>query len=297
MPDFSRDIDIGYPLAPIDIVISLLGTVVTTLWIVIETVKESTVELWEELVSAREWSTVLNEEITSRLDSIRAEAGVNVVNELQTFHEEFAGLILALPIDAVLAELKATRAQAKDTGDELLSALETGREWDWELTDQIIEKLETIKLANEATEAGVVGQLDVVNSSILAANELAALIISTMSSEMAALRTTGTDIGDMIVSKLQESQDWSWEMTDQIVTQLEALRLTNKTAGEDIVSKLGTVQAAGTLAAVQGADILSELQSLGLSANEIDTALLEAIEELKRIRRIQELTLGEEVES
>ena len=92
-------------------------------------------------------------------------------------------------------------------------------------------------------------------------------------------------------------QEWSWEMTDQLVEKLETIRLTDKAAGESTVDAINsTIQAISNLVVAQVASILSALQSLGYNAEAINTALDAAIEELKRTRRVSEFILGQEVE-
>lgn len=204
-PNFARDIDIGYARAPIDVVISLIGTVIVTLNASIEVAKENTADLWEEMVTAREWSTILNDNIVDKLEHIRVEAGVNVVTELLTFHDEFASLIAALPsVDTIISELIALREANVNKGDDIIAELQTDREWDTVIADQLIEKLETIRLANVATESGVTAKLDETSAAaIAAAGDVATLIINAMVSEITAARTEIDEAIDAAVAELE----------------------------------------------------------------------------------------------
>lgn len=201
-PNFARDIDIGYSKSPVDVAISLISVVCTAIQTSIEVSRENTADLWEEMVTIREQSTVLNDNIVDKLEQTRAEAGVNVVTELLTFHDEFATLIAALPsVDTIISELVALREANVNKGDEVITELQTSREWDTELAEQLIKKLETIRLANVATESGVSAKLDETNAAaIAAASDVATLIVNSVQS----LNTPIAEIDDAIDATIVE---------------------------------------------------------------------------------------------
>ena len=188
---------------------------------------------------------------------------------------------------AILSSIEVSKKNTMELWEELY----TGREWNTVLNANIVDKLERIRL-----EAGVnvVTQLLTFHSEF---DELIATIPSgdLVLAELRALRTGNADIGDMIVQKLQDGQDWNWEMTDQVVQELQSLKLSNRTIGEEIVAGIGELEQPEA-AAAHTALVLTELRTLGLSADDIEAILDNTIAELRRMRLTTEFILGQPVE-
>lgn len=100
---------------------------------------------------------------------------------------------------------------------------------------------------------------------------------------------------DTIIEELK-NKEWSLDLLDEVLDKLEEVRLASKTAGDGVIEGLvtidTTIQAASALNIAQGAAILSELQSQGLSNDEIKVVLDAALEELKKIKFGTGLTTG-----
>lgn len=294
MPDFSRDLDIGYPRGPWDILFDLIEASVVTVVNNVSVVSSTLQTIWQELVDTREWNTALNEELTDRLDLIRAEAGVNVVAAVSSFHSEFTDVttLRTAQMNTVIDDIRELRISNADKGDAIVTQLQEGQEWDTELAQQVTEKLDDIRVVNSEAGASLVSKLETI-SDLLEDFDLSG--IGEVLAELQSFHSDNIDTLEELIQEVKTGQEWDTALTEQVVEKLEVIRSSSVASSTSLGAKLDAIhafaQVASNLETLHSEGALEELRTISAELPVLD----DAIEELKRLRRAGELILGQDV--
>ncbi len=128
MADFSRDTDIGYPDAPIDILIAKTVTIYSTILTVIESITANTSvseQIVLELQNSQEWNAGLSDDIIEKLETIRVinVATVSSIGTVNTSIQSASNLSLTQGAN-ILAALQSLGLSTGEIDHALSSAVE-----------------------------------------------------------------------------------------------------------------------------------------------------------------------------
>jgi len=207
--------------------------------------------------------------------------------------------ILLTAINAVSTAIASLNLSNVNTGENIVYALEVGRDWNWELTGSIIDKLETVRSAAEVAGLNTVTELRTFHAEFATLGTIITAQTVLVVAELQEFQTASLSKGDEVISTLLTGQEWDAEFTQLLVDKMETIRAANVAVGTDLGARLAALQAltqlCSDLGIAQGADMLTELQALGLSAATINLVLDDSLEEIKKTRTASELILGHDL--
>ena len=230
--------------------------------------------------------------------SFRRDQDIGHYTDDMTIAEAVALLLAAL--GGIATAIATLDLEVGTSADRMIAEMELGKEWNWELAQVLIDRVKDVRTACIAAGINTVTELGTFHAEFATLGTIITAQTALVVTELSNVQTAVSDSGDRVVAKLQDGQEWDTVLTQELIEKMETIRAANIAVGTDLGTRLTALhtltQLASDLGIAQGADILAELQAVGVSAVAVNHVLDTSLETLEKLLRMSEVTAGEELE-